>query len=235
LSLRQIYLFMKHLLVLITALALTFQVAAQNSQQRNVGSFSGIKVSEGIDVYLKQGDKEQVRVEVSNDKFDRVITEVSGSYLKIHMASGENGHISAKVYVTYVKLNKLAASSAGNIFSETPIRAETIEIQCSSAGNIEVALQGGDVTADASSAGQIELTGKAKSLEVSSSSAAQIDAYNLDAEEVDADASSGASIKVSVRSSLNAEASSGANIRYRGSPGKSFTNSSSGGSVKKSN
>lgn len=225
---------MKHLLVLILALSLVSQVSAQSTQQRNVGSFTGIKVSEGIDVYLKQGDKEHVVVEVSNNKVDRVITEVSGSFLKIHMASGNNGNISAKVYVTYVKLDKLAASSAGNIFSESPIKAESIEIQCSSAGNIEVALESGAVVVDASSAGQIELTGKARTLEADASSAAQIDAYDLDAESVRADASSGASIKVSARSALNAEASSGANIRYRGNPVKSFTNSSSGGSVKKS-
>ena len=86
---------MKHLVVLILALALTFQVSAQTSQTRNVGPFSGIKVSEGIDVYLKQGDKEQVVVEVTGDKVDKVITEVSGSYLKIHMATGVNLRLSA--------------------------------------------------------------------------------------------------------------------------------------------
>jgi hypothetical protein len=41
-------------------------------------------------------------------------------------------------------------------------------------------------------------------------------------------------MKVSVQSSFVANASSGGSIRYRGNPGKSITNSSSGGSVKKS-
>ena len=40
----------------------------QESETRNIGSFSGVKVTEGIDVYLKRGDKESVRVEVTGTK-----------------------------------------------------------------------------------------------------------------------------------------------------------------------
>jgi hypothetical protein len=42
-------------------------------------------------------------------------------------------------------------------------------------------------------------------------------------------------VKVSVVSELIAHASSGGSIRFRGNPNKSITDSSSGGSVKKSN
>ena len=55
---------MKNLLVVLLV-AFTIPVMAQETQQRNVGSFSGVKVAEGIDVYLKKGDKHAVRVEVS--------------------------------------------------------------------------------------------------------------------------------------------------------------------------
>ncbi len=225
---------MKKLFVLLLV-AFCIPTWAQETQQRNVGSFSGVKVAEGIDVYLKKGDKEAVKVEVTGTKPENIITEVSGSYLKVHMASGNfRGRIQAKVYVTYVSLDKLSASSAGNIFSEDVIRSNSMEIQCSSAGNIEVTLECESVEVSASSAGQVELQGKAKSLEADASSAGQIDAYDLQADRVEAEASSGASMKVNVVSNLSANASSGGSIRYRGNPGKSITNSSSGGSVKKS-
>jgi hypothetical protein len=226
--------YMKNLIViLLVAFAVT--AMGQEIQQRNVGSFSGVKVAEGIDVYLKKGDKEAVRVEVTGVKPQDVITEVSGSYLKVHMANGNfRGRVQAKVYVTYVSLDKLSASSAGNIFSEDKITAKDMEIQCSSAGNIEVNLDCTELEVSASSAGQVELQGRAKSLLADASSAAQIDAYDLEVDNVEAEASSGASMKVNVQSSLSANASSGGSIRYRGNPGKSITNSSSGGSVKKS-
>lgn len=225
---------MKNLLVLFLVIV-ALPGLAQEIQTRTVGSFTGVKVMEGIDVYLKRGEKESVRVEVTGTKPENIITEVSGSYLKVHMASGNfRGRIQAKVYVTYVRLEKLSASSAGNIFSEDVIRASDMEIQCSSAGNIEVSLDCETVEVSSSSAGQVELQGKAKSLTADASSAGQIDAYDLDADRVEAEASSAASMKVSVQSNLNANASSGGSIRYRGNPAKSVTNSSSGGSVKKS-
>jgi hypothetical protein len=227
---------MKNLL-LVTLLTAVITVGyAQESETRAVGSFSGVKVSEGIDVYLKKGDKESVRVEVTGTKIENVITEISGSYLRVHMKDGNyRGKTDAKVYVTYVKVDKLSASSAGSIFSESILEADDMEINVSSAGSIEVTIQANSVDASASSAGEVELQGKTGSLDISASSAGQIDAYDLKAKKVNADASSAGSLKITVDDELRARASSGGSIRFHGNPDKSFTDSSSGGSVKKSN
>lgn len=209
---------------------------AQESETRNIGSFSGVKVTEGIDVYLEKGDKERVRVEVTGTRLDNIITEVSGSYLKVHMRDGGyKGRVSAKVYVTYVKVDKLSASSAGTIFSEGTIEADDMEVSASSAASIEINLSARSVNASASSAGQIELQGKTTTLDIDASSAGQIDAYDLEANRVSAEASSAGALKINVIENLRAHASSGGSIRYHGNPNKSVTNSSSGGSVKKSN
>jgi hypothetical protein len=222
------------------AFALVFLIAfaslAQETQTRNLSSFTGVKVAEGIDVYLKKGDKESARVEVYGTSLNNVITEVSGSYLKVHMREENRGRVNVKVYVTYVKVDKLSASSAGSIFSEGTIDANSMEISSSSAANIEIALNAtGEVEISSSSAGEVEVKGKANSLRAEASSAGEIDAYDLEAKKVDAEASSAGSIKVNVLSELDAHASSGGSIRYRGNPDMSNTNSSSGGSVKKSN
>ncbi|MBL0744758.1 head GIN domain-containing protein [Chryseolinea lacunae] len=225
---------MKNLWAIILLVGSTTLIQAQ-SQTRAVGSFTGVKVAEGVDVYLVKGDKESVRVEVTGTKLENVITEVSGSYLKVHMRDGNyHGHVDAKVYVTYVKIEKLSASSAGNIFSETTIEATSLEISASSAGNVEVSVNAETIDISASSAGEAELKGKVKNLNVDASSAGEIDAYDLEAQNVTAGASSAGSIRINVVNALTARASSGGSIRYRGNPNKSITDSSSGGSVKKS-
>ena len=209
-------------------------VFAQQSETRNVGAFTGVKAAEAVDVYLKRGDKESVKVEVTGTSLDEVITEVSGSYLKVHMKDGNHRNVNVKVYVTYVKLDKLSASSAGSIFSDETIKGNAMEISASSAGTIEVVLETGELEVSSSSAADIELKGKARSISVESSSAGQIDAYDLEAEAVEAEASSAGSIKVTVTKDLKANASSGGSVKYRGNPDRSITDSSSGGSVKKS-
>lgn len=227
---------MKSYLTFVLGLVITSLCFAQERQTRNLSSFSGVKAAEGIDVYLKKGDKESARVEVYGTRLDNVITEVSGNYLKVHMRDEVRGHVDVKVYVTYVNVDKLSASSAGSIFSEGTIEANSMEISSSSAANIEVSIDvSGEVEISSSSAGEVEVKGKARSLSAEASSAGEIDAYDLEAEIVHAEASSAGSIKVNVTRELRAHASSGGGIRYRGNPDKSNTNSSSGGSVKKSN
>ncbi|MBK5278153.1 MAG: DUF2807 domain-containing protein [Bacteroidia bacterium] len=226
---------MKVIISFLMFLTSTSLVLAQESETRAIDSFRGIKASEAIDVYLKKGTKENVRVEVSGTSLNNVITEISGTYLKIHMREGNYKNRNVKVYVTYVTLEKIAASSASNVFSEDRIKAGTFKIDVSSAASVEVKLDVEDLTVDVSSAGDAVLEGKANSLSVEANSAGEIDAYALEGGVVRASANSGGSVKVNVTKELDAHANSGGSIRYRGTPSKTNTGANSGGSVKKSN
>ncbi len=227
---------MKRIIIFALLLVGFTTVKSQETQTRSVGSFSGVKVAEGIDVYLKKGSKESVRVEATGTKLENVLTEVSGAYLKVHMKDGNyRGRVNVKVYVTFVKVDKLSASSAGSIFSDGVMEADEMRMSASSAGSVEVTVKANLVEASASSAGEVTLKGSTKSLEADASSAGEVSAYDLEAVNVKAGASSGGSVKVSVQQELTARASSGGSVRYRGNPSKSNTNSSSGGSVKKAN
>lgn len=210
---------------------------AQSSETRSLGSFKGVKSGEAIDVYLKKGDKESAKVEVSDGNVGNVITEVSGSYLKIHLRENSffRNNADVKVYVTYVTLDRISASSASNVFSDGVIRAESLDIQASSAADMELSVEANTVTVHASSAADVVLEGAAKSVSADASSSGDIDAYGLQAETANASSSSAGSIKLSVSSSLEAKASSGGSVRYRGNPMRTNTHSSSGGSVKKAN
>lgn len=223
--------------ILVGLFSLLFITAfSQQSETRTVGTFKGVKVSEAVDVYLKKGEKESVKVEVNGVSLSDVLTELSGSSLRVHMRDGRyRNNRSVKVYVTYVTLERISSSSASNVFSEGTIKASMLDVSASSAGSVEISLDAESVSVDVSSAGDATLEGKARSLRLESSSAGSVDAYNLECESVDASVSSAGSAKVFVSKELDAQASSGGSIRYRGSPLKTNTNASSGGSVKKSN
>ena len=209
---------------------------AQESETRSVDSFRGIKAGEAIDVYLKKGTKEGVKVEVTGISLSKIITEVSGTSLRIHRESGNyRNKNTVKVYVTYVNLEKISANHASNVFSEGTIKANSLDINISSAASVEASLDVETLTVDASSAGNAVLEGKASSVVIEANSAGDIDAYGLQSNSVRASANSGGSAKISVLKELDAHANSGGSIRYRGNPTKTNTGSNSGGSVKKSN
>lgn len=214
-------------------ITISFATLAQKSEERNVDSFNEVKVSQGINCYLKEGASEKVKVVVDGIDLEDVITEVSSGRLKIHLDKGNFRNIDVKVYVTYKKLEGISASSAADVYSESVIKSEILNLSASSAGSIDIEVEVNELTISASSAADLELKGRANKLNAEASSAAEIDAFDLQAKIVRADASSGASIKLNALEDIRADASSGASIRYKGNPSNSNTDSSSGGSVRK--
>ena len=225
---------MKKLLVGLFALTVNI-LWAQQSEVRSLNSFKAVKASQAIDVYLKKGDKESARVEASGVDLNDVATDVEGSSLRVRLKDNHSWKkINVKVYVTYVSLEKIAVTSAASVFSEGAIKSNRMDISASSAGSVEVNLECTSVTVDTSSAGEVVVEGKTTRLQLEASSAGNVDAYNLEAESVNAEVHSAGSAKISVAKELEASASSGGTIKYRGNPSRTNTHSSSGGSVKKS-
>ena len=76
------------ILLMIMVLKVNMQALAFNSEKteiRNVKDFNAIKVSAGIDLYLKIRDTEEVKVVADRDIIDKVITEVKDGTLKIYI------------------------------------------------------------------------------------------------------------------------------------------------------
>lgn len=229
---------------------------AQSEETRNLSSFSEVSAHEGIDVYLKEGSKEEARIVSDSHDLDEVLTDVSSGRLKIHLEGNNHRNIDVKVYVTYKSLQGISSSSASSIVSEGTIdangrdfdvdvssagdidasikNADELSIDASSAGDARLKVEANEIEADVSSAGEIEISGNAKKQDVEVSSSGEYDGYDVESEDVEASASSGGSVKVSASSRLDARASSGGSVRYRGNPEYLDANSSSGGSVRKS-
>lgn len=215
-------------------LMISVTLYAQDSEERNVGSFDEVKVAQAINCYLKQGSSEKVRVEVEGSiDLDDVVTEVSGSKLSIHLDRGNYRNVHVKVYVTYKSLEGITVSSAADVYSENVIKSSSLELSASSAGSMELDVDVDEMEISASSSGDVEVSGKANYLEADASSAGEIDAFDVEAKSVRAQASSAGSIKVTANEEIRADASSGGSVRYKGNPTKSNTDSSSGGSVRK--
>ncbi|MDH5400009.1 MAG: DUF2807 domain-containing protein [Cyclobacteriaceae bacterium] len=206
----------------------------QQSEDRAVSHFSGIKVSDGIDLYLRQGGVEKVQVEADDIDIDRIITDVSANTLRIHIEGNSYRSFDVKVYVTFKELEEISASAAANVYSEGVIKVKNLEVSVSSAADVVLEVESADLEVSVSSSGDLELSGRTERFDASVSSAGDLDAYDLDAGEVRVRASSAGDARVTVTKFLDARASSAGSIRYRGNPSQSNTDSSSGGSVRKS-
>lgn len=214
-------------------------VVDANAEVRNISGFNAIEVSGAVDLYISQGNIEAVAVSASSDEVrSRIRTENRSGTLHIYFdARGLNwkawGNHKMKAYVTYKQLGKLEASGACNVKATDPIRQSELKMEMSGASDFS-----GEVVVDklrlgASGASNIRVSGKAADLVVEASGACNIKAYELASDNCKVDASGASNIRITVNRELNAVASGGSTIFYKGTGLIRDISSSGGAAIKK--
>ena len=149
------------------------------------------------------------------------------------LAVGISSAAKVNIHKSDVGTCTVNVSSASKI--EGAIKADKCTIELNSAANADLALLAVECNVTASSAAKAELSGEAGDIEIETSSAANVDALSLIARNVEADASSSSSIKITCSKSIDAEASSGGSDTNaaNGRLASAEKNTSSSGSIKK--
>jgi len=233
---------LKHFMVTILCLVITAGLDGQIhrtiygnnhvvKKDREAGKFTGLKVSSGIDVYLKQADDFSIAVEADENLHEYILTEIRDGVLNVYSEVNIREAEKKVVYVSMKEINSLKTSSAGDIIGETPIKTESLELSASSAGDIKLEVYTKEIEANVSSSGDITLAGESNVLKDSLSSAGDLNAYGLEVREADISASSAGDADVSVSERLRARASSAGDINYRGDPKYIDAHSSSAGGI----
>ena len=196
------------------------------------GDFKNVSVSNAIDVVIEQADKTEIIVEADDNLQKEIKTTVENGTLVISCEFTSFHNVTKKkVIVKMPVIDALEASSASTITSTNVIQSTNIKLDASSAATMNVKIESDEISLDTDSASSITIEGKALKVKSSASSAANIEAEKLLANEIEADADSGASINISPIVSLKANANSGGSINYKGSPKTIEKTSNSGGSI----
>ena len=195
------------------------------------GDFTRVKVSNGLDLYIKQGDRNEVTVEADENLHEIIITEVRGDQLRIYTDKNIWRAKARKVYLTVTSIEELRASSGSDVFSQNILKVKNFTVSTSSGADMRIEVDADNVYSSSSSGSDLRISGKANSHETKATSGSSIKAYNLESKDVTARVSSGADISVYASESINARASSGGDIRYKGNPEKVNRKTSSGGGI----
>jgi len=210
-----------------------------NATKRSLnGSFTAISVSSGIDLYLSQGNEESLAVSASDQKYmDRFKTEVVDGTLKIYFdnkgMTWKSDNRKLKAYVSFKTLQKLNVSAGSDAVVNGSIDADNFDLDVSSGADFKGTINAKTISAEVSSGASINISGKSDKLKVDVSSGADFKGYDLVTDYCEASASSGAGVHVTINKELNAKASSGGDIKYKGSALIRDIKTSSGGSVRK--
>lgn len=216
-------------------LFLSVTTQAQNTETRKISEFSSISVGEAIKLTLIPSNINEALIKAENIDLNDINTNVSGGKLKIELDGNSYKSINVEIELKYKAINSLSVSSAATVSTKGTLKSLQLDIKVSSAGDANLEVDAGELDIDISSSGDLNLEGRATSQRVEVSSAGSYDGYDLMSESAYVRASSAGSARVNVSKEIDAKASSGGGVKYKGNPDKVYVSSSSGGDVHKSN
>jgi hypothetical protein len=211
-----------------------------NAQKRSLNeSFTGISVSDGVDLYLSQSDEESVAVSASDEKYmPRFKTEVKDGVLKIYYDDNginwsANEKKKLKAYVSFKTLEKLHASGGASVTIKGSLDLGNLDMKFTSGSSLGGKLTAKDLTVEQNSGSSINISGSAGNIKVDVSSGAIFKSYDLAVDYCEAKASSGGGVRITINKELSAKANSGGGVKYKGDAIIKEIDVNSGGSVKK--
>ena len=195
-------------------------------------SFSAIKATEGLDVYLTQSDNESVSVEADGNLQGLILTEVEDGVLKIHTKENIGSATSKKVHVSFRDISSIISTSGSDVYSTNTINSERLDLKSTSGSDMKLDVNTSVLNCKSTSGSDLRLSGKTIRLIAEATSGSDIKAADLMAESSQVKATSGADITVNTSKELTAKATSGGDVKYYGNPEKVDKSDSSSGSVR---
>jgi len=212
-----------------------------NGETRNVGNFSGIEVSTGVNVIFKQEDATNLKVFADSDKLQYVVTKVENGVLKVYIDNKGAKKVKFRnlsVNVSSPRMDNIKTSSGANFTVVNAIRENnlridassgslvtgkftinnTTDVDVSSGSNVKANITSGKIMVKSSSGASANVEGNADFGMFDVSSGADCEAKNLRVNIAEVESTSGSSVSVNVQDKLKVKASSGGSVRYKGNP-----------------
>lgn len=192
-----------------------------NAQKRTVNGFHAIRISNGIDLYLSQGEEAVAVSAVSVSDRDKIITEVENGVLLVHLPEegihwGSWGDRKLKAYVSVKQLDALKASGGSDVYIESILRADKLDLSLSGGSDLKGKMTVGELSIVQSGGSDIYLGGEVTRLSVQASGGSDFHGYELMAGDCHVEAHGGSDIQITANKELSVSASGGSDVYYKG-------------------
>ncbi|MFH0761791.1 MAG: head GIN domain-containing protein [Bacteroidota bacterium] len=181
--------------------------------------FTGFVCAIAADVYLTQGDTQEVVVEAQENIIDNIMLHVSNGIWLIEYHNLVLRAEPVKIFITVPDLTKAAISGTGSIIGLTAFEnLGHLDLSISGSGDMDIETESEELEVRISCAGDMDLRGKTEYLDISISGSGSIDAFDLPTREVEISISGSGNAYVDVEDYLDVTISGSGSVFYQGNP-----------------
>lgn len=207
----------------------------KNVEVRNVNSFSGIKVSGGIEIFLSQSNEYALAVSASEDKYrDEIETGVKNGILSISF-NGRSFNFSGdkrlRAYVSFKTLQSIEASGASDLNINGTFTTNSAKIKLSGACEMKGVVDIENLDLDLNGASTVKIKGTVTNLKIEASGASDIKNYDLIVDNCLAKLSGASDVRITINKSISATASGASSLNYKGNPERREVNTSGASNI----
>lgn len=172
------------LLLAVALFCATAVFAQQSTEVRTPGSFTSLNIAGGFErLVLKSGSKESVELITDGTDLSKVVTEIKGNSLNIHMKEGHHkkDH-KITVIVTYATLKALNTSGSTEVVVKGTFKADEFDFNASGSGSLSGTFEVKDLEINIAGSADVTLKGKAAAQHIAISGSGNVDAAELSGE-----------------------------------------------------
>jgi len=218
---------MKKIILIIVALIFLSNINAQ-TENRVMEDFSFLKVKSALNVLLKQGTENAIKIDgVAEGETDKIKTEVTNGELSLYTEGKIKGKDQIIIVVTFKALRGIEQSGTSEVKTVGIIKGDKFSIKGSGAIEADLNLEVNTLNIDFSGASDIVLKGSTNEFDIKLSGASDLKASKFIAKNVIVDVSGASDVRVYASESITGRASGASNINVQGTPSVRTIQSSS--------
>ncbi len=230
------------LFIAVTGTALLAQKVINDlhAEKRTVTGYHGIDVATGIELTLTGGNAEEVVVSAATTEFrDKIVTIVENGILKIYYET-KTGAVNKiketkdlKAYVSYKTLDLLHVTTGAKVKINGVLKSASLSMEANTGALVDGEVDIASLKVNQNTGSKITLSGKADKLDINGDTGSKFKGDDMRTSNCSVTVSTGAIVSVSAEKELQAKVSTGARVKYKGSPTVKEIKRSTGGSVNK--
>ncbi|MDZ4808896.1 MAG: head GIN domain-containing protein [Bacteroidota bacterium] len=211
-----------------------------HAEKRTVSGYHGIDVATGIELTLTNGNAEEVAVSAATTEFrDKIVTKVENGILKIYYET-KMGAVNKtkeskdlKAYVSYKTLDLLHVTTGAKVKINGVLKSASLSMEVNTGALVDGEVDIASLKVNQNTGSKVTLSGKADKLDINGDTGSKFKGDDMSTSNCNVTVSTGAVVSVSAEKELQAKASTGGSVKYKGSPTVKEIKRSTGGSVNK--
>lgn len=235
------FLLKKHLPLLLASLFFATSITAQSwwrsvrgngnvvKKDLDVADFEAFTLAFNGDVYVTQGNQQSVTVDMEENLFEYLETDVRNGKWRIKFDRNVRNRRPIKIFITLPTLRECYVSGSGSVVSENTFRNLTdLDIGVSGSGDIRFAAEAEAVNVSVSGSGDIVLEGKAEEVDIAVSGSGDIQAHDMMTVSGRVRISGSGDVTIHATDDLEVRISGSGDVAYKGRPRLQAKSSGSG-------